>query len=287
MYNSAATIARAIESALAQTAGDLEIVCVDDGSSDGSAAIARRYGDRVRVLAQQNRGPSAARNAGARASSGELISFLDADDILRPAMLARCAEELRANGDCVLAYTNAEIVDDSGRVLRASMVSGARAHPPAIKDLLAHIWPIVPSTTVMRRAAFDAAGGFCETLRSCEDIYFWLLARECGPFIYIAEVLAAKTEEQLFPKVLERDAGAREFARLVRARYGDRGTGLLREFSRMKARLLEQCGAEAIRAGNSRDARRCFAHAIAYQPTRLVNYLRMLQTFAPNGSVKK
>lgn len=287
MYNSAATIARAIESVLAQTAGEVEIVCVDDGSTDRSAAIAHGYGERVRVLTQSNRGPSAARNAGARASSGELILFLDADDLLRPAMLARCAGELRANHDCVLAYTNAEIVDDCGRVLRASMVSGARAYPPAMEELLAQIWPIVPSTAVIRRSAFDAAGGFDETLRSCEDIFFWLLAREQGRFIYIAEVLAAKTEDRLFPKVLERDAGARQFARLVRERYGPRGAGLLREFSRMKARLLEQCGAEAIRAGNSRDARRCFAHAIGYRPSRLVNYVRVLKTFGANAGVQK
>ncbi|MFZ1887762.1 MAG: glycosyltransferase [Candidatus Binataceae bacterium] len=284
MYDSAATIARAIESALAQTAGDLEIICVDDGSADRSVAIARGYGARVRVLTQENRGPSAARNAGARAASGDLVLFLDADDFLRPAMLARCAEELRANADCVLAYTNAEIVDDSGRVLRVSMVSAARAHPPAMDELLAHIWPIVPSTAMIRRSAFEAAGGFNEALRSCEDIHFWLLAREHGSFIYIPEVLAAKTEDKLFPKILERDAGAHQFARLVRQRYGNRGAGLLREFSRMKARLLEQCGAEAVRAGNLREARRCFAHAIGYQPSRLVNYLRVLKTLATPGA---
>ena len=280
MFNSAATVARAIESALAQTLGDLEIVCVDDGSSDGSAALARSYGDRLRVIAQDNRGPSAARNAGARAASGEFVAFLDADDILRPAMLARCTAELRANPESVLAYSNAEIIDDAGRVLRASMVGAGRAHPPAMADLLAHIWPIVPSTAVMRRAVFDACGGFNESLRSCEDIYFWLLAREHGPFIYLAEVLVQKTEYQLFPKVLERDAGAGAFAGLVRGRYGARGAGLLRDFNRMKARLLEQCGAEAIRAGRARDARRCFARAIAYQPAHVSNYVRMLKTFA-------
>jgi glycosyltransferase involved in cell wall biosynthesis len=284
MFNSAATLARAIESALLQSLGDQEVVCVDDGSRDGSAAIARSYGDRVRVLVQDNRGPSAARNAGARATRGEFLAFLDADDILRPAMLARCVAELRAKPDCVLAYTDAEIIDETGRALRASMVGADRARAPAMTDLLAQVWPIVPSTAVMRRTAFAAAGGFNESLRSCEDIYFWLLVREHGSFIYLPEVLVAKTEYQLFPKVLERDAGALAFAALVRDRYGARAQGLLRDFKRMKARLLERCGAEAMRAGDARDARRCFARAIGYQPARIRNYLRMLKTFAARSA---
>ncbi len=284
MYNSAATAARAIESALAQTIGELEVVCVDDGSKDASARLARGYDDRVRVIVQSNRGPSAARNAGARASSGELIAFLDADDILRPTMLARCADELRANREAVLAYTDAEIIDASSGILRTSIAGAGRAHAPAMEDLLARLWPIVPSTAVMRRSAFDAAGRWCEALRSCEDVYFWLLMRERGPFCYIADPLAAKTEDQLFPKVLERDIGAREFARRVRERYGARAGGLLRDFRRMKARLLERCGAEAMRAGHSRDARRCFAHAIAYQPARMRNYVSMLKSFAASDA---
>ncbi|MHB8383406.1 MAG: glycosyltransferase family 2 protein, partial [Candidatus Binataceae bacterium] len=165
VFNGAATIGRVIECVLAQSAGAAEIICVDDGSTDGSADVARGYGERVRVLAQQNRGQAAARNAGARASTAEFIVFLDADDLPRPVMFERCIAALEANPECVAAYTNAEIIDQSGHIMRESMVAADRARPPSMEDLLGRIWPIVPSTAMIRRTALAATGGFDEALR--------------------------------------------------------------------------------------------------------------------------
>ncbi|HVA80124.1 MAG TPA: glycosyltransferase [Candidatus Binataceae bacterium] len=283
VFNGAATIGRVIECVLAQSAGAAEIICVDDGSTDGSADAARRCGERVRVLAQPNRGQAAARNAGARVASGEFIVFLDADDLPRPAMFERCLGALRANPQCVLAYTNAEIIDESGQIMRESMVAADRARPPSMEDLLGRIWPIVPSTAMMRRTAFAASGGFDEALRGPEDILFWLVLRETGPFFYIPEILVAKTEYGLFPKVLEREPGARAFARAVRARYGARARGLLGDFHHMRARLLERCAAEAIAAGDPAMARQCYLRALAYAPGRLKNYRRLLATLIGRG----
>ncbi|HUY37234.1 MAG TPA: glycosyltransferase family A protein [Candidatus Binataceae bacterium] len=278
VFNGAATIGRVIECVLAQSAGAAELICVDDGSTDGSADVARGYGERVRVLAQGNAGQATARNAGARVSSGEFIVFLDADDLLRPAMFERCLQALRANPQCVAAYTNAEIIGENGQVMRESMVAADRARPPSMEDLLTRIWPIVPSTAMMRRTAFAATGGFDEALRGPEDIFFWLVLRETGPFFYIPEILVAKTEYGLFPKVLERDPGARAFARAVRKRYGARARGLLGDFHRMRARLLERCAAEAIAAGEPAMAAQCYLRALAYAPRRLKNYRRLLAT---------
>lgn len=279
VYNGVATICRALESILAQTLTAWEIICVDDGSTDGTADALRRYGGRLRVIAQKNLGPSAARNAGARSASGEFLVFFDADDVMRPAMLARCVRAFSDNPRAVLVYVNAEIVDDDGRVLRTSMVAPDRDHAPTLDELLSHIWPIVPSTAMMRRSAFETVGGFNETLRSCEDIYFWLLMRERGEFVYVLETLVAKTEHQVFPKVLERDPGAREFTALVRQRYGVRANGLVRDFRSLKTNLLARCGREALAAGKPDLARRCFLRAISYAPGRVKNYRRLLGTF--------
>ncbi|MGB6551955.1 MAG: glycosyltransferase family A protein [Candidatus Binataceae bacterium] len=283
VFNGAATIGRVIECVLAQSAGAAEIICVDDGSTDGSADAARRYGERVRVLTQHNSGQATARNAGARASSGEFVVFLDADDLLRPAMFERCLNALRANPQCVLAYTNAEIIDEGGRIIRESMVAPDRARPPSMEDLLERIWPIVPSTSMMRRTALEATGGFDQAQRGPEDIFFWLVLRETGPFFYIPEILVAKTEYGLFPKVLERDPGARAFTRAVRKRYGARARGLLGDFHHMRARLLERCAAEAIAAGEPAMARQCYLRALAYEPGRLKNYRRLLATLIGRG----
>jgi len=283
VWNSAATVAQAIDSVLGQTYADLEIIAVDDGSSDDSLRVLGKYGERVKVLAQINRGPSAARNAGARASRGEYLAFLDADDSWMPEMLARCAGVLDSDPGCVLVYTNAVVVDGEQSVLRDSTVPSERARAPSMEDLLGGIWPIVPSTTLMRRTAFDAVGGFAEPLRSCEDIFMWLLVRERGPFRYLPERLARKTESSMFPKVLERDAGAKAFERLVLERYGARARGLVRAFRLHKARLLANTGLQAMRDGRSRDARRCFLRALSYDPSRLKNYGRVVRTFLPRA----
>ncbi len=88
-YNAAATLAGTIDSVLAQTLKDFEIICVDDGSTDATLAIIKEYGDCVRLIEQANSGPAAARNNGARNSSGEYLAFLDADDIWKPQFLER------------------------------------------------------------------------------------------------------------------------------------------------------------------------------------------------------
>src|SRR5512133_1459141 len=88
-YNGAKYLKAAIESALNQSHPDVEVVVVNDGSRDDSGAIARAFGDAIVYVEQENRGLSAARNAAIRASSGEFITLLDADDILLPDCIAK------------------------------------------------------------------------------------------------------------------------------------------------------------------------------------------------------
>ena len=103
-YNGEAFLARAVESALAQSFRDLEIILVDDGSTDGSSAMCDRYAaldPRVRVIHQSNAGLSAARNAGIAAAQGEYIAFLDADDYLMPDAYEKLFSAMSAHGsDC-------------------------------------------------------------------------------------------------------------------------------------------------------------------------------------------
>lgn len=103
-YNAEAWVAAAIESALAQTAVEKEIIVINDGSQDNTSGIARQFvAQDVRIVDQPNRGASAARNHGLRLASGEYIQYLDADDLLAPDKLARQAEVLRQQGPDVLA----------------------------------------------------------------------------------------------------------------------------------------------------------------------------------------
>lgn len=103
LYNKEKYIGRAIDSILAQTFGDFEVIVVDDGSSDSSAKIIRGYDDkRIRLVSQANAGPGAARNKGISESRCELLSFLDADDEWMPQFLEKSFTMLENNPDCDL-----------------------------------------------------------------------------------------------------------------------------------------------------------------------------------------
>jgi glycosyltransferase involved in cell wall biosynthesis len=97
VFNGERHLAEALDSILAQTHRPIEVVVVDDGSTDGSTSVAERYGEPVRVVRQANAGPTAARDAGVRVASGELLAFLDADDLWLPEKLAVQLEHLAAH----------------------------------------------------------------------------------------------------------------------------------------------------------------------------------------------
>jgi glycosyltransferase involved in cell wall biosynthesis len=115
-YNTADTLGEAIDSVLAQTRQDFEIIVVDDGSSDDTAAVAEGFGDRrIRVYRQENAGPSAARNRGIAEALGEYVSSLDSDDLWLPDYLAEMGRALEENPRADFAYTHAWILDAAGR----------------------------------------------------------------------------------------------------------------------------------------------------------------------------
>jgi len=281
VHNGAATIGRALESVFDQTFSDYEIVICDDGSTDDTLAVLAKYGDKIRVVRQANRGPSAARNAAVAASRGELIALIDRDDQWLPNKLELAVNAMRADAGAALLYSDMIVVNEAGEEFRRSQIRPETAHAPTMDEMLARIWPIVPSTVVMRRDAFDRAGGFCEQLLSAEDIYLSLLMREQGHFIYLPERLVRFTFGQLFPKVLNRDIGHASIVDLIRGRYGDRADGLVKDFIRHRVRMIANAGVIEMSRGNMAGARQCFIRVLKYDPRHAKSYLRIARTFLP------
>lgn len=284
VFNAARTIACAIDSVLAQSYRDFEIVAVDDGSSDASLAILRGYGDRVKVLTQHNRGPSAARNLGIANSSGSYLAFLDADDWWKPAMIATMAAALERDPQCVLAYCDLQLVDSAGAALPTSLIGSRAARPPTVKDMLDALWPIMPSAVVARRSAIEAAGGWPHALRAFEDVYLWLLLREEGSFVYVPEELAVWRFAH-FPDPLKAPGGqeqaGRVFREMVRARYGVDPVAQVRSRQRAPRSILGYIGLNALSRGDRSTARRAFISALKLDPLRMRNYLRLARTILP------
>ena len=178
-YNAVATVAAAVRSACEQVVPADEVIVVDDGSVDDTAAVAERAG--ARVLVRANGGPGAARNTGIQATTAEWIALLDADDVARPDRL-----QIEHN------YLD----DTRTAVVHAARTVPARytADPPPVLDFAA-LWArnrICTSTVLLRRAAWESAGGFDEAraLIGVEDYNLWLrLAHARWRFIWLARVL--------------------------------------------------------------------------------------------------
>ncbi len=181
-FDAARTIVGAVRSAQLQTVDSLEILVVDDGSADETSELVEaleREDDRVRLFRQTRSGPSSARNHALRHARGELVTFLDADDLLLPEYLDRMGSALDAAPQAGFAFTDAWVLDDAtGRVQRTSAMSHRKpSSPPEDPVELLHLllrrnFVFVAATA--RRRALEAVGGWQESLTAAEDYELWL-----------------------------------------------------------------------------------------------------------------
>lgn len=165
-YGQAAYLEEAIESVLAQTYAQVEIVVVDDGSPDNAARVAGGF-PWVRCVRQPNAGLAAARNAGIRESEGELLVFLDADDRLLPRALETGVEGLRAHPEAAFAFGRYRRVSRDGQPLENDDQPRPDADPYSV--FLRYNYAGIPATGIFRRSALEEAGNFDETLPGAED----------------------------------------------------------------------------------------------------------------------
>jgi len=188
-YNHAAFLSEALESVFAQTSHPLEIIVVDDGSTDETAEVLRAYEGRIRVLSQSNRGVAAARNAGAPLASGDLLAFLDADDAWLPAKLERQVARFDGEPEIGLVHCGVAEVDGRDRQLKARL-DGMEGWV-STEMLLFRRGVILGggSAAVVRRAAFLDVGGFDDALSTSADwdLYYRIARRY--PVGFVPEVL--------------------------------------------------------------------------------------------------
>jgi len=194
-FNSERHVGEAIRSALGQTEADLEVIVVDDGSTDGSPAqIASAAADpRVHVIRETNRGVGAARNAGLAAARGEYVNFLDADDVLAPEKLARQGRVLDANPAVGLVLCDGFRLDQDGNRLPGGVVELWRlaGSLPLFTVLFSNgqFPPVVP---LVRRTLAQQVGGMAETREQAgwADTGFWLkVALACPSYHVVPEAL--------------------------------------------------------------------------------------------------
>jgi len=185
-YKQAHFLGEAIESVLAQTYSNVEIVVIDDGSPDDPSAVVARY-SAVRFMQQPNQGVSTARNNGLAASTGDYVVFLDADDLMLPEAVAAGVEALSAHPECAFVFGNFEVVDADRSPLPAWQQPSAEGD--AYLALLRRNYVAMLSAVMFRRDILNEVGGFDASLGAFEDYELYLRIARSHPIHYHGKLL--------------------------------------------------------------------------------------------------
>ncbi len=296
-YNCAQYLPRAVASVRAQSHPVREIVVVDDGSTDGTAAVAAGLGADVRVVAQANAGPSAARNRGVELCSGDLVAFLDADDEWLPGAIERQVEVFRRFPEVALTTADMAAIDEDGRVTHPSwferhgLAAQVRAWagqpvPDAVAALMRTNF-VSTSVLVVRRDVFLALGGFRPDLRYGEDLELWARIAARHPIVCLPEVLGrrrshphntTKSMEPMLKDLVRMTGIVRDWGRdILRAQGADADA--------LVARARTDLGYWYFTTGRFGEARRALGTALRehFSP-RALRYF--LLSCLPPGAVK-
>jgi len=284
VYNDEKHVARAIESALNQTMKEVEVIVVDDGSTDGTPEVLKCYESRIKVIRQENKGVAGARNTGIAHSEGKYLCFLDQDDTLMPTKAELQAEVLETHPEAGLCYGAWQWIDP-----RDWAVVKIRNVNPLLPDRSCGPFPphFQIAAAMIRREWLDKVGGFDEEFKTADDtdLCFRLWAAGCR-FLPIDRVVSTWTLragnessdmwiEHL--KALERhfEAMGAAIPEAVRNKH--------------RAETLFTVGAGHLRAGRVSDARTAFTQAFEYDASLLTKertYRRILRFVDPCHPLK-
>jgi glycosyltransferase involved in cell wall biosynthesis len=188
-FNREQFLKEAVDSVLSQTYDDFELIVVDDGSTDKTKKMLQDYGQRLTYIFQENRGVGTARNRGIAEAKGELISFLDSDDLWKRDKLSIQTDLMKSQKGVMISFTD-EIWIRKG--VRVNPMKKHQKHSGRIYEKCLPLCIISPSSVMIRRELFDTVGLFDETLSVCEDYDLWLRISSRYPVFFIDKKLIVK-----------------------------------------------------------------------------------------------
>lgn len=258
-YNQVAFIEATIQSVLEQDYPNIEYLVIDGGSTDGTLDILRRYEDRLRWVSEPDQGQADAINKGMRAATGQILGWLNSDDLYVPGAVRTVVDVFTQQPEAMFVYGDAIAIDEQDKNYGIRI----HVHQTNAEELVQIGDPIVQPASFWRAEVWQTCGELDLSLRYTLDYEYWMRVAKRYPMTYIPVVLAkerlyadAKTFKGAIERVDELEA--------VAQRHG--GTGIARRFSGEGAAAYANRGVSRLIRGQWKSARGDFARARALQP---------------------
>ncbi len=248
VYNTELLLNRCLDSIFSQTTRyDLEVICVDDGSTDGSVDLIKHRKENIILLQQTNSGPSKARNRGVEQATGKYLAFIDADDYWLPGFIDKTVDFLESHTECVGANVIQRHCILSGEIIFPILKDNPQE--AYVIDNFFETWFqqgfMCTGSSMLRTDVVKATGGMREDLRICEDVEFWWLISTYGKIGMIPEVLFVSDGTQITKNVGWVEKNRRRWAsaipleqweRRIVARLGDK---LPEEYKKVRGKIAQ------------------------------------------------
>lgn len=274
-YNSGKTILRALHSVFNQSLIPIEVIVVDDGSSDNTAALVRENYPDAKLILQKNAGAAAARNAGAKASSGEFIAFLDSDDFWHKQKLEFQSSIFKDHTDIGMCSTTCMFFTEQSLLDNRSNLD-----QPITEILYDRIpfsqvfrYPYLGTPSVMlRKTMFEQIGGFNENLETAEDVDLWIRSAYQSGYILIRNALTYVVEQSLSLSSRATKSPYESHLKVIDHFIAQNSPGLwfrLTVVRKTKAAIYCKWGSSALVNGNATLAiKKCFKSLQLFPNTR-------------------
>ncbi len=280
-YNRQEYLKTAVESVLAQTYRDFEVIVVDDGSTDDTARVASSLGPKVKYILQENRQCGAARNNGIRKSGGEYIALLDSDDLWTPEHLETCLKAAESEGAGV-AYSGSYLVDAEGKMIGKLPAADFRFDP--LRGLVAGLSSrgCNASSCLIKKDLFEKAGYFSEIreLSASADWEMWTRLASCARFKFTGKY-TAKIRFHPGKCAIDPEGMARSMKLAVDTAFSNKA--LLPEIGGLKRRAYSNLSVltavNYYAAGRMSEARQHLASAVRNYPLSLFINPLLVYTF--------
>lgn len=281
-YNRAGLIAQSIRSALAQTHRNLEIIVVDDGSTDNTKEVVASFGPSIQYFYKANSGPSPTRNLGIQKAKGEYVAFLDSDDLWEPTKIEKQLRCFEQNPQAAMVSTNYRLIDLQGRIIKdPGSKPGYIPSDFIVKDMLQIKFPFATPAFVIRKSVLEKIGAFNENLKISEDLDLLIRIGVNYQIGYVDEVLVSvRMHDNHLMRETPRYQVWLDSVHVLES-HQDAIRKRLPDMNKYLANFYSRAGNSALLLGNRSKAFEIYRQAVRYQPFGLKGYKDCVRCLLP------